>query len=314
VLPDFLEQVDRAAPIFVDAPTDFIFLCGGKTAKAPRRIASLRDAFLRIPANPALTKRSVRLAEEVNTFHMDRQAYEDLLDFELDFAQICGLVVLFSESEGSIAELGSFSMIDEIASKLLILVRDYYLKDDSFIKLGPLQQLKNKYGEHSVYTINDDEINISKKTIHTVNLQVLSDRITPAINTRFGEVRARRPFDKRQVGHIIKLMVGFVQEFGALTAKELREILGSFDIRISEKRVDRLMLCAEAALWVVRERRGFETFYIARATDRDALIIRFQKGADLFNRSRRRQVIRDYWEENDAQRFGGIVKYAGNGA
>lgn len=255
----------------------------------------------------------MRLAEQVNTFHIERQAYDDLLAFEIDFAQICGLVLLFSESEGSIAELGSFSMIDEIASRLLVVVRDYYLKEDSFIKLGPIQQLRNNYREQSVFTLNDDDINVAKKTVHTVSLRILSDRLAPAIDLRFNAVRQRTQFDRKLVGHLIKMMVGFVQEFGALTAKELRILLSEFDIRISEKRIDRLLLCAEAALWVVRERRGFETYFIALPADRDGLILRFVKGADLFNRARRRQVIRDYWEEQDGLRHKAILKHAGDG-
>ena len=144
MLPRFSEYVDKAE-IYVEPPTQLIFLCGGKTNEKTPVAKSIRDAFLKIPANPALIGREVLLAEKVNTFHLSRPAYPDLLGFEVDFAQICELILLFSESQGSIAELGAFSMVPELASKLLVVVRDYHLKDDSFIKLGPLQHLKLTY-------------------------------------------------------------------------------------------------------------------------------------------------------------------------
>ena len=315
MLTEFIDQVDRSTQIFVAPPTDVIFLCGGKIPKTRSpRPKSLRDAFLRIPDNPALLGRSVRLAEDVNTFHMTRMAYEDLLAFELDFAQICGLILLFSESEGSIAELGAFSVIDELASRLLVIVRDFHLDEDSFIKLGPVQQLKNKYGAHSVYTLIDDDISISSKSIADVNIGKLSDRISPAIDIRFQETKSKSIFDKKRVGDIIKLMTGLVQDFGGLTAKELKVILKSFGVRATEKRIYRLMLCAEAALWVYRETRGFDVFYFALPARRDALSYKFKRKSQFFNRSRRRQILREFWEVTDPLRSGGIKKHAGEAA
>lgn len=313
MITDFIDQMDRTTTPFVAPPTDVIFLCGGKIPKHAKKPKSLRDAFLRIPDNPALEGRSVRLAEEVNTFHITRQAYDDLLAFELDFAQICGLVVLFSESEGSIAELGAFAVTDELASRLLVLVRDLHLQQDSFIKLGPIQQLINKYGDHAVYTLIDDDIGVNPKTIQDVDIQKLSARVVPAINTRFEEIKPKSTFDKNRVGDIIKMMCGLVQDFGGLTAKELRTLMKSFGVVITEKRIDRLMLCAEAALWVSRETRGWDKFYFARPAKRDALSVKFKDKSKLFNRARRRQILRSHWEDNDPLRFGGIIKHAGDG-
>src|SRR4028118_2064861 len=106
MLPPFVEYLDTKN-IRVQAPTDVIFLCGGPmTDLAVRKPASLRDAFLKIVDNPLdRRKRELVLAEDVNVSYLSRQAYRDLLAFETDFAQICELIILFSESEGSLAEL-----------------------------------------------------------------------------------------------------------------------------------------------------------------------------------------------------------------
>lgn len=313
MLPDFTKYVDRGA-IFVKPPTDLIFLCGGKTSQSPNKILSIRDAFLKAPANSALKGREILLAEKVNTFHLSRPAYPDLLTFEIDFAQVCELILLFSESQGSIAELGAFSMSVELASKMLVVVRDFHLREDSFIKLGPLQHLKLAHGEHSVFILNDDDTGMVKTSIKGIKLGVLRDRLTPAINNRFDAVKEDVTFDKTRRGHIIKMMVGFIQEFGGLTGNELVILLKDFDVTLNVQDVDRLLLCAEAAKWIAREQRGFEVYYFGVSNVRDALVLKFLKGAPIFNKARRRQALREHWARSDHQRMGGIIKFAGGGA
>jgi hypothetical protein len=310
MLPPFIEFVDTGA-VFVRPPTVVIFLCGGKTKHNSASFASIRDAFLKVENNPATSGRQVMLAESVNTFHLSRPAYPELLSFEVDLAQLCELILLFSESQGSIAELGAFSMIDEIARKLLVVVRDYHLRDDSFIKLGPLRHLQLKYGDHSVFIINDDETGINLTSLKELNIDVLRDRVCPAIDDRFSAVLEHTTFDPKRNGHVIKLMVGLIQEFGGLTAPELRSLLHAFGAELAEVEVDRLLLCAEAVKWVAREQRGFSMYYFAVPLPRDALTLKFHKGAPIFNRERRRQTFREHWAAADEPRLSGISKFAG---
>lgn len=313
MLPPFIEFLDLGA-VYVQAPTDVIFLCGGKVKRTSAKLASIRDAFLKIPDNPSIKGRQVMLAESVNTFHLSRPAYPELLSFEVDFAQICELILLFSESQGSIAELGAFSMQDEIASKLLVVVRDYHLKDDSFIKLGPLRRLQLEHGDHAVFILNDDETGIKITSLRELKLEVLRDRVSTAVEARFAAVHEHTTFDRTRNGHLIKLMVGLIQEFGGLTASELRTLVHAFGADLTEDAIDRLLLCAEAAQWVAREQRGFAVYYFAVPLPQDALVLKFQKGAPIFNRERRRQSLRASWAATDQPRLTGIAKFAGGDA
>lgn len=310
MLPPFLEFLE-GGQIYVEPPSQLIFLCGGKTKAKSKKLLSIRDAFLKIPDNPALKGRSILLAESVNTFHLSRPAYTNLLDFEVDFAQLCELILLFSESQGSIAELGAFSMRQELASKMLVVVRDYHLKDDSFIKLGPLKHLTATYGDHAEFVLNDDETGIKINSIKNLDLEVLRDRLTPAINARFEVTREKTTFNPNRRGHVIKLLVGLIQIFGGLTADELVELAAGFSVAVTPDDVDRMMLCAEAAKWVKKEHRGFTNYYFSLPTDVDALVARFDKNSPIVNPIRRKDYYREHWKENDDQRFRGIVKFAG---
>src|SRR5690606_20140493 len=49
------------------------------------------------------------------------------------------------ESPGAIAELGLFSALEEFQEKLLIFVDNAHYQADSFIRLGPIQYLENRF-------------------------------------------------------------------------------------------------------------------------------------------------------------------------
>lgn len=309
MLPRFVQDIDAGA-IFVQAPSAVIFLCGGKISLTQRgRPQSLRDAFLRIPDNPATEGRTVMLAEQVNAFYLARPAYPDLLRFETDFAQICELILLFSESQGSIAELGAFSMVPEIASRSMIVVRSAHADDKSFIRLGPLLHLTNAHGPEAVFVIDDDDVGIVGGKAGHVDLEVLRDLLRPAIDLRMSSVGERRTFDPSRSGHFIKLVVGLIQEYGGLSIPELREMLVVLGHVKGDDEIDRWLLCAEAVGWIAREQRGFEFYFFARPVA-DALHVKWAGDPSMKNRARRRAEIREHWKATDAPRYRGIVKFA----
>jgi hypothetical protein len=85
-------------------------------------------------------------AEDVKDWN-SYSLYEDLIEFEQDIAHICKVIVLFVESPGSIAELGSFAMIREISEKLIVFVHEDYSDSASFISLGALKRIGSQDSE-----------------------------------------------------------------------------------------------------------------------------------------------------------------------
>ena len=107
----------------------------------------MRDAFLKKMTNPARDRYSLLLAEDITRKNKFSSFYDNILLFETDFAQLTELVLLFCESEGSFAELGAFAIIDEIAARLLVVIREKYWEIDSFITQGPSKPLKISLGK-----------------------------------------------------------------------------------------------------------------------------------------------------------------------
>jgi hypothetical protein len=316
-IPDLLECVD-AGSLRVHAPAPLIFLCGGPydaTASTPK---SLRDAFMRSAHKKPFDRHFPLLAEDLNAF-FPRGQYKDILSFEADLAQISDLIILFSESFGSAAELGAFSMVPEIAPRLLVVIDDHYYGHNSFITLGPIRSLENAYGETSVCVLNRTDINISSiRNIETINISVFSERLGAAFTTRIKTAREHTTFNKERHGHVIKLIVGLIQHYGALTLDEIDLFLDFWSIKLSRDRLSDLLLCAEFANWTLKDKRGLSTYYLTTATNE---ALQYKLRADLpdlarFNpiqlkKERWRADIVEYWRRNEPDRFSSITHARG---
>jgi len=115
----------------------YIFLCGGPTLKKSSHHGSFRDVFYKyINNNTWEFRENVVLAENIFSF-LEHSGYNDLIEFEKDIANLCALTIIFSESPGSIAEFGSFSVMEEIWKNLFVIIRRDETDKDSFIWRGP---------------------------------------------------------------------------------------------------------------------------------------------------------------------------------
>ena len=307
----FLKDLD-VSKVHVQAPTPVVFLCGGPTSAVSQSAPlSIRDAFLKIIDNPALRSgHQLILAEDVAVLSIFSSHYPDLLKFETDLAQITELILLFCESQGSVAELGAFSMVSEIAERLLVIVRDKHWAEDSFIKLGPLRALESEYGTNSIYVLDDTDINVKGSVFSDIKINVLRDRLQEPLKSRLKSIRQPTTFDPTKHGHIIKLLVGLIQEYGALTLGELSSAINLFTLAYSEKHISSFLLCAEEVQWVKKMRKGTQTYYFARAV-RDAATFTSKADATERNRIRRRLLIREHWSATDALRDRGIKEVYG---
>lgn len=109
----------------------FIFLCGQKPED---QIRTNRDHIMRVLRGFQDVR--VVLAEE-----LWNRADVDLLSFEQFMAHISDCVVLFLESYGTAAELGSFTAVDGLIPKLLVYEDKKYRTANSFINNGPISKI-----------------------------------------------------------------------------------------------------------------------------------------------------------------------------
>lgn len=204
----------------VRRPSKVVFLCGGKLGDAKSPPPALRDAYYRLVLDSP-PKYKVMLAEDANPLTADAQ-YVDLLSFESDIAQVVGLIVLFVESAGSLAEFGAFAALQTVAPRLLAIINDHYYNDKSFIRDGPIRFLESKYGDEWVHSLETAYLGIADgNNLKNLDAIRLHDSVSPVIEQRLEAQAETEKFVKEKDGHIILMITGLCQEYGALNQKKL---------------------------------------------------------------------------------------------
>jgi hypothetical protein len=307
----YSEDLD-ANNIHVQAPSDVIFLCGGRYSDISVAIPlSLRDAFLKIVDFPPLRDRILIQAEEVTAQFSFFDYYDNILDFESDLAQIVELILLFCESEGSLAELGAFATIEEIAQRLLVIVRQKHWNANSFIRLGPLRLIERKYGREFIYVVEDNDVGIEEDSVAKVDKNALASLLTAPITIRFQRLGEPTTFDAGRSGHVIKLTVGLVQEYGTLDLEEISFLLELLNSARTLKEIQGYLLCAESVGWLKKISKGTTDYFVAMKTRTDAANIQSKSSAKIKNKTRRRVLIRDHWRKTDELRHRSIAQIFG---
>ena len=256
-----------------------------------------------------LGDREIVLAEDFTRLSVFSAHYKDILEFESDLAQITELIILFCESAGSFAELGSFASVDEIAKRLLVVLRDFYANANSFITLGPITNLRNHH-QFSVFIIEDEVIGIVGDSHAAIDLNAFKVAMNEPLRLRLERTREPTTFNPDRAGHVIKLVVGLIQEYGALKLNEIEEALAALGVPVPTERLLSFLLCARTVGWVTSETKGFAEYFVALA-GADAANFTLPETATVRNRRRRRLLIRNHWEKNDPARFRAISKVAG---
>jgi hypothetical protein len=306
-IADLVERID-VSTLRVSAPTPIILLCGGKIDVTAPKPKSLRAAYTQIYGRPGLKSYSTVTPEDFRIFAPDGP-YKDWLTFEREFAQIVDLVVLFSESYGSVAELGAFSVVDEIASRLLVVIDDENYGEPSFVKLGPLLFLRENYGPSTVCVVNRADLKFPKiDNVTDIDLDRFAEMIIPAIEHRKAAYTEHTTFNRERAGHLIKLIVGLIQHYGALTEDEIDTLLFVMDVRVPYAKIADYLSCAINAEWIVRDKRGIKEYFCALPDVKEAVTYRLRKdlSPEEKDRDRWRATVIDYWKEQDPVRFSSI--------
>jgi hypothetical protein len=137
-----LGELFNAGGAYQNKELHFVFVCGGKLDPAT---GSMRSAFLSWvgPQFPSLIPIRAEAAFQ-KTQLLNPAEFPNLGRFETLIAGVADCVVIFPESEGSYAELGLFSNIPDIRKKTLVVNLIKYQASNSFLQLGPIDEINVK--------------------------------------------------------------------------------------------------------------------------------------------------------------------------
>lgn len=228
----------------------FVFLCGGAILNE-ELVNSARAAFLRhrdlLTTSPIWDK--LILAEDIfNKF--PEAEYKDLLSFEKDLAQLSSLIVIFLESAGSFAELGSFVAMPDVRRKVAVVIADKHARNKSFVWMGPITYLETNESdiEHRIYTYpwNPDAEPSAPETFFE-DAESLVGQLEECLK-RF---KTTASLDIKNELHQMLLMIQFLNVSRIATATEVAEFLKSLGANEEVCRLEKikgrlaLLVCLE---------------------------------------------------------------------
>jgi len=242
-----------------------IFVCGGIVDITSPHTHSVRELFFE-SISPKGFEDFHDYCIQAETFkdYFEAGKYQDLSLFENDLAHYASLVIIFLESPGSIVELGLFFNTQSLKEKLLVFVNQSHSLDDSFIRLGPLENLErdnNDCVQYYPWDVNNPA---------GMDSRVL-DFIFTDISAAIEKLPENEKFSKENYGHLALLIYECVRIYRALRISEIRSLLGMHGIVLDEIRAKNLIYLLRISGLVEIYKMGKDVFYLPKS---DEIVLR----------------------------------------
>lgn len=138
-----------------------VFLCGPGIGGANYPIREFaRETLLTLP------NVEVHYGEDIEKQAKFQRKRRDLQTLELEFAHSADFTLLLLESPGSIAELGTFSMVNNVRGRLIVLVPSQFYRESSYIARGPLSLISRQFQSNVIYFERHIGRELSKKILY----------------------------------------------------------------------------------------------------------------------------------------------------
>ena len=319
IYTEWITSIDLTNTRIVNFPS-YIFLCGGPISNQNNKYSSCRDIFYNYIKIKNLSFSNYVIRAEKIFDYFDESYYNDLLCFEKDLAELSSLTVLFSESPGSIAELGSFAVLPTIQERLLIVLHQDYADDRSFIWRGPVLFLKNL----AISNKKENPITIynwkNKKDVDEYFvLDDFSDAVDLAetIETILRKKPKTASFSKKKVSHVMLLIISFLKVAQLATLEEIVYILKNFKIdQELDKAKDNLLkivkqylsLLKSLKLIDLKRYRNYEYFHASSQTNWISWGYN-TKTAKIRDADRWTSVFLNHYEKNEIEKYRALHSY-----
>lgn len=235
-----------------------VWVFGGTlAADSTHRSESLRDSFWR---------QQLRTFQGREWFeHLDRpenhpgwwafSGYDNLLEFERDACYLASQTIVFSESPGSLAELGALTADDFILPKLLVVVQQKYLEDaerQSFLNLGPLRRAELLRRKCVIASPNSCDL-----------LEDDFDAVVESFDSAFGPLQPRRvDLNADDPMHRLLLIADLVDLFLVSKVADIKAALEHFHVHLRLEQLERSLKLLDFFGLVRQEMRGTEPFWV----------------------------------------------------
>ena len=241
--------------------------------------ASLRDFFLaKIDGQfpPYKWAKGITYPENFQDWYA-LSGYNDLHEFERDACFIARGVIVFLESEGSLAEIGALAIDEGLAERVFLVLHEEYHRNTSYLWLGPITRIRNLNGQVCVIGTKP------KEKMDEVDYDSIIDHINDWDNSLDkGEVVSHK-----NPSHVILLIADLVNILLVSKDSELLDIVRIFGIKIDQMQLRKYTSLLNFFDLITIKERGTEKFYtFNRGGHGDWVNYQAKKGKPGFDRTR----------------------------
>lgn len=303
IFEEWTSSIDLGKTRVVRFPS-LIFLCGGPISKTPENYESCRDIFYQyINSNKCTFRENVLLVGQVFRY-FDHSIYQDLLRFERDLAELSALTVIFSESPGSIAELGSLSVIETVQERLLVVIHEDDANKESFIWRGPVLFLKALAKDND----KDDPITIYNWRRKNTNDDILKEQDFPdaedlveAITTIISKFPKTQYFKSKKSGHVMLLILDLLRVVQLATLDEIVRCINLLGINYERRTAEQQLSLLLSLNLAIRKSYRNNIYYLS-PPQKPWLSWGFQKTAKMRDVARWHSRFIDYYSKTQQQK------------
>lgn len=216
----------------VNLESHHLFVCGGEVDVKAHSPLSFRHHLIAYSAAKFPDIHDTLVQAETFKDYFKENAYPDLLIFEEEIANLASLVIIFLESPGSLVELGMFCTKPDFFNKLIIIAPQEEISgEDSFIYLGPLENIKKK--EPTAVAVYPWPIKGEKyENSHL-------DDLCKTIEEKLLSLHKNVEFDSQNSGHMALLIAEIIRIGYPIILSEIEFVLMALKLDVKQSEVTR---------------------------------------------------------------------------
>lgn len=282
-LQTFFEDIEKDSIKFV-RPRKFVFLCGGVLDPSSSQYISVRDFFIKRKVLEGISVDYV-LAESANKLY-ENTKYKDLISFEEDVAKIAAIILVITESPGSLAELGAFASYEPLKSNLRLIVDAKHETDKSFIRDGPIRRLQqrntSRVGFFDWHHGTDGYL-LPEVVKHEVDMSSF-------IFLHVKSVSASQSWADHKDLAPFSLLLWIIYVAQVISFELLLRCAKSIDENLQKNDIINKLYCLQLAKWIVRKTYSNKVYFYT-TFDIDPLKYAYRTGAKDNDSARRKSII-----------------------
>lgn len=263
---DWADAVDLTKTRITRFPS-LIFLCGGNTSQHAGGFLSCRGIFYNyIQEKKPPFHKDVLLAEKTFHYFNHSDEYKDLLLFESDLAELSSLTIIFSESPGSIAELGSFAVLETIQDKLLIVIHEDDAEKESFIWRGPASYLsriaKEKSLQNPIAIYNWKKLKTAGEVLQIDDFADSKD-LDEDIQKILDASPKSELFKKEKLGHLMLFILDFLKIVRIATLEQINLVVSHLEINFNKEKIKQILSLLTSLKFARKKRYSHNVYYLS---------------------------------------------------